>query len=265
MPFSEVFHRGLRPDQEKPNSFDALVKVNPGDVIEMDTIILKDGTLVMAHPKDLGKTIEELEGLTQAEFQQLQQPRSHSESEKMPLLKESLFQLHDRGAKLYLELKASTPEKIILEARAVVQELDRLEREHAFPDEQFLKNGLILHAFSVEGTAALVQELQQHQLNIPVFLQWNKSPEFAKEMKISETGIEHAAQITTTNDWTEKGMVIAKNIECSGIAMHISVLINNPEYIQKAHEYGLQVAGGGPIEPDKKEELLKAGLDVYVY
>ncbi len=93
---------------------------------------------------------------------------------------------------------------------------------------------------------------------------WASSEEYAKDMEISKTSIDYARNIQSTDDWFERGMNVAKEIDCKGIVIHATVLKDNPVYIQKAHDIGVSIVSYGIEDTELIGKLKENGLDAYM-
>jgi len=106
-------HRGLRPDQKKPNSFEAVTS-RQGIGIECDVCLLADGNLAIVHHKDVGIAQKLVEDMT---LQQL------SEHVCAPLLREYLHLALDRENRLLIEIKGSSFQKAQQTASSTIKEI----------------------------------------------------------------------------------------------------------------------------------------------
>jgi len=266
-----IHHKGLRERQDLPNSFEAILRAEKGQTLEMDVFLLKDGSLGVVHQKDLGMSITEVEEMDIRQFQKLDQPQKSKEGIsgtverlKMPLFQEVLGLAYDAGVRLQFELKAGSVERIEKLADAVVKAMLEMKSEGAFDLEPSFLNELSFFSMSVEGMESLAKKLKKHNLPLQTFLSWPSSEKYAREMKISETAITHAQRVEN-GDWFERGIYLAKDIGCSGISIHAENLIRNPDYVNYAHKLGLQVMVGGVVNnPEEIKKLEEIGVDRYM-
>lgn len=271
----EVIHRGLRlkeqgSAQRLPNSFEAILKAEKGQIVEMDVFLLSDGSLAMAHHKDLSLEMDQVEAMQISDFQALFQPAIDpetgeivsSEEIKMPLLSEILGLAYDAGVNLQLELKADSVERIKKLAEAMVNKIVKMRNDGAFVEKPAWLVNLCFFSMSIEGMEHLIAKLEENGLEkAKTFLSWPSNESYAQEMAISSTSIQRAAEIEGKFDWLEKGMEIAKRIGCTGISIHAENLLKDSDYVEKAHGRELEIMAGGSANHDQMVKLRKMGVD----
>lgn len=266
---TRLYHRGLRDGHGLVNSFEALTRAKNGDILEMDVFLLKDGSLGMTHHRDIGLDMDQVEDMDVSAFQELDNPGKNVSPEqqriaRMPLYEEALFQASDRGVGLYIELKASSVEKIKQLVEVLVERMTQLQDQGAFEnDRNFIGSSITFFSMSVEGVKYMAELLRVRKLDNHTILGWPSSEEYAGDMKISQTAVEHAKAVEG-GDWFEKGIQIAKKIGSNGILIYADKLIQNPHYIELAHNLGLEVLAAGLVQsPQEVEVLKKLGVDTF--
>ncbi|NQV00302.1 MAG: hypothetical protein HQ538_06200 [Parcubacteria group bacterium] len=272
-----IHHRGLRVEnkdgaeskkQDLPNSFEALLRANPGDTLETDVFLLEDGSLAIAHNKDLDVSMEEIEEMDIEGFEEYDNPQKNKPAEKkfsegkmMPLFDEILGQAYDRDVNMLFELKASSVDKIKDLADAMVDKIVAMRDAGAFEDNpDFLKKQQFF-SFSIEGMEHLIARLKKEEIEAETMLLWTSSEEYAKDMEISKTAISHTSGMT--GDWFEKGVQVAKDLGVKAISTHVANC--NSENIKIAQDEGLEIAAIClNCGIDKIEELKKLGIDRFI-
>lgn len=264
-----ISHRGYRENQDLPNSFEALLKAKPGDVIEIDVFRLKDENLAVVHQKDLGLSEDEIENWDLKNFEKFDQPKKNSEEvvegSKMPLMEEALGIACDRGVKLLIELKSGSKEKIEKLTEILVGKIVQMQKDGAFETEENFLNNLSFMSFSVDGLICAKQELKKNGLTVRTILSWTTSAEFAAMSEITQTSLNLAQNIKEEKDWFEKGIQVAKNNNFTGISLSVKELLGErgKKYIKQAHDKGLLIKAGFPVEDEKDiQRLEKMGVDI---
>lgn len=268
-----TIHRGLEPNQKTPNSFEGIVRSGIHG-LECDVFLLRDGGLGVVHNADVRHSQEEIEAMETAEFHQLHTRERGTDIERgaAPTLDELLFQSHDRGARLMIELKASSPEKAEALARAMVKRMRLLIEQGAFMQsgdrgKAYVEKFVGMHSFSIEALFATMREMHGGDLNIPLGLFWASTFDRAKEMSISATAQSAAVQSggrlealqTQPEAWALQGLVLAQRLHLQSFNPHESLV--TPQLVQRAHQHGIEVAPWVVNNPTRIRELTEIGVD----
>ena len=272
-----IHHRGLRvengmkeesKEQNLPNSFEALLRSNPGDILEMDIFLLEDGSLAIAHNKDLDVGMSDIEAMDINGFEEYDNPQKNKPAEKkysegrmMPLFDEVLGQAYDRDVNMLFELKASSVDKIKKLADAMVDKVVAMRDEGAFDDNpDFLKNQQFF-SFSIEGLEHLITRFKKEDIEAETMLLWTSSEQYAEDMEISRTAIDRTSDME--GSWFERGVRVSKDLGVRAISTHVGNC--NPENIKVAHDAGLEIAAIClNCGEDKIEELRKLGINRFI-
>lgn len=261
-----IRHRGLREDQEFPNSFEALQEQYK-TAIETDIFLLKDGNLAVIHHKDYGLTQEEVENMNLADLEKLKTSSRGMEKSgsAIPLFREYIFNSYDRGIELAIDVKGSSPEMAQKTALAIINEINLMRQAGVFKKiPNYPEESISMHSLSIEALEKIKQELEKigEKFNLGLF--WASTPERAKDIPMSETAIEKTNFLDKKySDWTGSGIMMAKKLDCKSVNLHATII--TPEIIQRAHNEELKVYAWGVTDREKVEKLLAQGVDKIIY
>lgn len=269
-----TIHRGLQPDQRTPNTFDGLFRAGRHGV-ECDIFLLADRGIGVVHNNDVQRTQEEIESMSTPEFHLLLARERGTQLERTPhpMLHELLFQAHDRGTRLMIELKASTTRRAEELAHATVQEMHGLITSGALlrggdRGEAYIQRFVGLHSFSLEALLSARHAMHRTKLEMPLGVFWASTFDRAAEMTISQTA-QHAAIASSrySSDqfrsspqlWALQGLMLAKRIGLDSFNPHESLVTE--ELVQRTHQHGLEIAPWVVNKPDRIKELRSMGVD----
>lgn len=261
-----IYHKGLREEQEYPNSFEAL-RATHGAAIETDVMLLKDGSLAIIHNKDYGLSEEAVEKMELSELENIDVTSSSGETQgsKVPLFKEYVASSFDRGIDLNIEIKGSSTAMAEKNTSLIIEQFAEMHTDWVFEDQSdYPSKSLQISSLSIEAVQQAKQELADKKIDIPIGLRWTSSPEKAYEAEITKSAIEKVKALETSNpDWTLNGIEIAHQIGCTSIDLHGNVITQ--EVILKAHKKKLKVFAWGVYDDEKIKELTELGVDKIIF
>ena len=251
-----ILHRGLTPGQSRPNSFEA-IRDKYESAFECDVFMLADGALAIVHNKDMGLSQEQIEAMTTGVFYSLhvKDRETQTEGSPAPLFREYLALALDRGNKLALEIKGSSPQMARKTARRIVEETRGL-------DPKLLQSSISLHSFSVEALEEAQDAMREHGVQMKRALFWPSAPARALEMSISATVLSYLEgeySSTEIPQWTEAGIKLAHQKGFDIIDLQEGVI--TPDLVRKAHSYGIEVNAWVVNNADRAKVLENMSVD----
>lgn len=253
-------HKGIKNGEGLPNSFEGILNNRQGSV-EADAVILADGSIVILHGKDFGRTLEEIESLDIEQLQNLDIPdqAGKKSEQKSPLLREFVGLASDVGTAISLELKAVSSEKAVLLAEKIAIQLIVMKKESGFKgNEDYLEKGMTFESFSVKALKALKERGTADSLNFKTTLYWPTDHSWAKENPLFELEVLESVGIEDLT-WAEVGIEVAFNNDLEGIEFQPGEI--TPQLVEYAHARGVEINSGLVNDSKQINYLFSIGVD----
>lgn len=251
-----IWHRAKIRKKDPPNSLKTLRK-SQGVAVESDVMLLKDGKLVVIHPKDVQASDAEVERMVFLEL--VERKRQQGIEAQVPLFRDWVIEGRARDLYLVLEIKASSPQMARLAGRAAVEELWRMKYEGVLGVRSFwLQNNVLISSFHIEALEEARDVMRSLKINIPLGLLWASSPERADPTLLHRLGT------FPRKEWETHGIKMAKNLGCKVINFIPSTKITK-SLIAQAHQKGLKVYVGVINDFGEAKRFLHTGVDKIVF
>ncbi len=255
-------HRGQWEGQDHPNSFESL-RQSYKNGMEVDVLLLKDGTLAVIHPADFKTTDQRIEDLTREELERMRVPGKETSEHggAIPLFREFITSAHDRGLEVMFEVKGSSPDMAARTMNKMIEEISVLRTEEAFKeDPEYIDRLVSLASFSIEAVQEGQKAKEAYHTPVALGLIWSSTPEWAKKSAISSTTVERAEG----KEWEYAGADVAQELQCKSI-LYVPTDKIGQELINYVHEKGLEIHVGKISDEARAKQLLSWGVDKVFY
>lgn len=300
MQTERVDHRGQINGKGAENSFESFRDWHKyeGDNIkdhytEYDVMLLSDGTLGIIHPAgfarpDGSKFSEaelealDLQGLEELRIRRPEDPAGEATGGLVPLFQEFIGSNFDRGLKLMIEVKGSSPEQARKAMRATIEKMMEMKKAGAFKNlvdpekrdpteaENYFQESIFLATFSPDAIDEANQVFEETGERIPTSLIWSGSPKWAIRTPLSvrlmspeflrgqqatdskvteamitesETAFVPYSQLQPGESWEQHGLKVAQELKCE----RLNYLPDNtvtPELVAQVHAAGIKLDMG---------------------
>lgn len=262
----KIYHKGLREGMDQPNSFESLLRTNPGDMLEMDVTLLADGSLAVAHHRDIKMDLSDLESRNVKQFEVFDQPTKSGTTEpcrKLPLLEEVLGLGSDYGARLLIELKGSSIKKFYELTDALAKKLKQMVTEGAFKENpDFVKNNLSFITQSIDGMIYFKRAMEQQGFSPSLVLAWPGRNRVG-DSNLTSNNLSHL-EADFEEDYEGAGVKAASQLGCLAVVLNMKDVLRNPDYVKKAHDLGLLIYAFGSEKKEDKAFAKEVGVDSYL-
>jgi len=256
-------HKGKVESEVLPNSFEAVL-ANYQGVMECDLVLLKDGNIAIVHPRDVGKSVEDIEALDLDGLEQESIPSDDPEryGRAIPLLPELAGFASDTDTRLMMELKASDKEHAFAVAQKAIEQLKKMNEAGAFASHpEFVDKGFLFQSTSAEVLAHLQECADEAGIAVATNFALPTDEGWAAKTPVFDG--EAMKEFPDEMDWTQKGLEHAKEHGIKEIEFDSRLI--TPELVNKAHDAGMKIGSGLVKDEARKQELEAMGVDYVLF
>lgn len=253
-----VQHMGLRDDEGVPNSFESIHR-NYHGAQEMDTLLLRDGTIAVLNERRLKLSPEQVESMNLPELEQLMAEQG-GEVQTIPLLPEFLGLASDSNTQLRIELRGSSPEQVTKLGRQAVEQLATMQQAGGFRNNpEYVEKRLRFVTFSIPALQEIQSTATTKGIPVSTGLFWPSAEVWTQATSLyDETKVAQVPDIEEL-EWNERGIVVAAHYGFQEIELQPQVITER--HVQKAHQLGLELGASLVKDEATAERLAKLGVD----
>lgn len=249
---------GLRDNEGIPNSFESILR-NYRGAQEMDTLLLRDGTIAVLNERRLKLAPEQVESMSLSELEQLIAEQD-GEIKTVPLLPEFLGLAADADTQLRIELRGSSPEQVTKLARLAVEQLTTMQQAGGFSkNPEYVGKRLRFVTFSIPALQEVQSVSKNKQIPITTGLFWPSTEAWTQATSLYDEA--KVAQVPKIEEleWNERGIVVAAHYGFQEIELQPQVITER--HVQRAHQLGLELGASLVKDEMTAERLAKLGVD----
>lgn len=211
--------------------------------VELDIFLVKNGIAVL-HQKDHDMEPEEIERLT------IGQLRTKTRT-MIPELGAYITQAYQKKINLFIEIKASNPERAGACGIRVIERLVQLKDSRVFQQRpEYLQQSIVFHSFSIDALVDVQHAMSYYGLTIPIGLGWSSSAQYADSSPLSATQIDAVQKELQLKNRSEVyalpnsvyqhyGILVSQTARFEIIAFNKEML--SQELVADAHQHSLRV------------------------
>lgn len=253
-----IHHMGLRDNEGQPNSFESILK-NYRGAQEIDTLLLRDGTIAVLNERRLKLAPETVESMNAEELQQVLES-SDSSLQAVPTLPEFLGLASDADTQLRIELRGSSPKQATALAKHAIEQLAQMDRAGGFKQNPtYAQTRLRFVTFSIPALQEIQAAAAKEKIAVSTGLFWPSAEVWTQATPLYDEDAVNTVPDITDLEWNERGILVATHFGFQEIELQPQVITER--HVQQAHQLGLEIGASLVKDETTAERLAEMGVD----